>query len=172
MFLPAFQSCRPAKDQGNCVIPALPVCVRGEGFMLWLHKRGVTPLLPFPRYLYVNSRAWPRDCVISDPMQPPPIAEEIDLHVFDLKTMKEVKRALRAHRAYTPNEECFFIFLDVSRDFVARCVALGVGRMTPEVWDSLGCCTVGCCAAGRAGPRAGGCCEQSRKWEACDEEHD
>lgn len=77
----------------------------------------------------MNSRAWPRDCVISDPMQPPPIAEEIDLHVFDLKTMKEVKRALRAHRAYTPNEECFFIFLDVSRDFVARCVAMGVGRI-------------------------------------------
>lgn len=88
----------------------------------------MTPLLP-PRYLYVNSRAWPRDCVISDPMQPPPIAEEIDLHVFDLKTMKEVKRPLRAHRAYTPNEECFFIFLDVSRDFVARCVATGVGRI-------------------------------------------
>ncbi|NWQ84455.1 FBXW5 protein, partial [Columbina picui] len=76
-------------------------------------------LSPDHRYLYVNSRAWPRDCIISDPMQPPPIAEEIDLHVFDLKTMKEVKRPLRAHRAYTPNEECFFIFLDVSRDFVA-----------------------------------------------------
>ncbi|KFO90449.1 F-box/WD repeat-containing protein 5, partial [Buceros rhinoceros silvestris] len=76
-------------------------------------------LSPDHRSLYVHSRAWPRDCIISDPMQPPPIAEEIDLHVFDLKTMKEVKRALRAHRAYTPNEECFFIFLDVSRDFVA-----------------------------------------------------
>ncbi|XP_077692046.1 F-box/WD repeat-containing protein 5 isoform X2 [Eretmochelys imbricata] len=46
-------------------------------------------LSPDHRYLYVNSRSWPRDCVISDPMQPPPIAEEIDLHVFDLKTMKE-----------------------------------------------------------------------------------
>lgn len=114
------------------------------------------PLLPSPRYLYVNSRAWPRDCVISDPMQPPPIAEEIDLHVFDLKTMKEVKRALRAHRAYTPNEECFFIFLDVSRDFVARCVALRVGRILPRVWDGLGCCTGGWCAAGRAGLGAGG----------------
>jgi len=86
------------------------------------------PSAPLRRYLYVNSRAWPRDCVISDPMQPPPIAEEIDLHVFDLKTMKEVKRALRAHRAYTPNEECFFIFLDVSRDFVARCVVRGGGQ--------------------------------------------
>lgn len=75
---------------------------------------------PSPRYLYVNSRAWPSDSVVADPMQPPPIAEEIDLLVFDLKTMQEVKRALRAHRAYTPNDECFFIFLDVSRDFVAR----------------------------------------------------
>lgn len=65
-------------------------------------------------------------------MQPPPIAEEIDLHVFDLKTMKEVKRALRAHRAYTPNEECFFIFLDVSRDFVARCVARGWAGSYPR----------------------------------------
>lgn len=87
--------------------------------------------LPSPRYLYVNSRAWPRDCVISDPMQPPPIAEEIDLHVFDLKTMKEVKRALRAHRAYTPNEECFFIFLDVSRDFVAS----GAEDRHGYIWD-------------------------------------
>lgn len=76
---------------------------------------------PSLRYLYVNSRAWPPGSVVADPMQPPPIAEEIDLLVFDLKTMREVKRALRAHRAYTPNDECFFIFLDVSRDFVARC---------------------------------------------------
>lgn len=75
---------------------------------------------PSPRYLYVNSRAWPSGSVVADPMQPPPIAEEIDLLVFDLKTMRKVKQGLRAHRAYTPNDECFFIFLDVSRDFVAR----------------------------------------------------
>lgn len=72
------------------------------------------------RYLYVNSRAWPKGCVISDPMSPPPIAEEIDLHVIDLKSLREERRSLRAHRAFTPNDECFFIFLDVSRDFVAR----------------------------------------------------
>nr|XP_008172035.1 F-box/WD repeat-containing protein 5 [Chrysemys picta bellii]XP_008172036.1 F-box/WD repeat-containing protein 5 [Chrysemys picta bellii] len=88
-------------------------------------------LSPDHRYLYVNSRSWPRDCVISDPMQPPPIAEEIDLHVFDLKTMKEVKRALRSHRAYTPNDECFFIFLDVSRDFVAS----GAEDHHGYIWD-------------------------------------
>lgn len=74
----------------------------------------------------MNSRAWPPGSVVADPMQPPPIAEEIDLLVFDLKTMREVKRALRAHRAYTPNDECFFIFLDVSRDFVARCAGVGL----------------------------------------------
>ncbi|XP_074145204.1 F-box/WD repeat-containing protein 5 [Sminthopsis crassicaudata] len=88
-------------------------------------------LSPDHRYLYVNSRSWPSGSVVSDPMQPPPIAEEIDLHVFDLKTMKEVKRALRAHRAYTPNDECFFIFLDVSRDFVAS----GAEDRHGYVWD-------------------------------------
>lgn len=77
----------------------------------------------------MNSRAWPRGSVVADPMQPPPIAEEIDLLVFDLKTMREVRRALRAHRAYTPNDECFFIFLDVSRDFVARLSGWGQGRL-------------------------------------------
>ncbi|XP_038623695.1 F-box/WD repeat-containing protein 5 isoform X2 [Tachyglossus aculeatus] len=78
-----------------------------------------------------QSRSWPGGSVVSDPMHPPPIAEEIDLHVFDLKTMREVKRALRAHRAYTPNDECFFIFLDVSRDFVAS----GAEDRHGYVWD-------------------------------------
>lgn len=88
-------------------------------------------LSPDNRYLYVNSRAWPRGSVVADPMQPPPIAEEIDLLVFDLKTMREVRRALRAHRAYTPNDECFFIFLDVSRDFVAS----GAEDRHGYIWD-------------------------------------
>lgn len=88
-------------------------------------------LSPDHRYLYVNSRAWPEDCVISDPLQPPPIAEEIELRVLDLKTMKEAKRALRAHRAYTPSEEFNFIFLDVSRDFVAS----GAEDRHGYIWD-------------------------------------
>uniref|UniRef100_A0A4W3JDS7 F-box and WD repeat domain containing 5 n=1 Tax=Callorhinchus milii TaxID=7868 RepID=A0A4W3JDS7_CALMI len=88
-------------------------------------------LSPDNRYLYVNSRAWPKGCVISDPMNPPPIAEEIDLHVFDLKTMREVTRTLRAHRAYTPNDECFFIFLDVSKDYVAS----GAEDQHGYIWD-------------------------------------
>ncbi|XP_075041490.1 F-box/WD repeat-containing protein 5 isoform X2 [Mixophyes fleayi] len=88
-------------------------------------------LSPDHRYLYVNSRSWPRDCVISDPLCPPPIAEEIELRVFDLKTLREVKEPLRAHRAYTPNNECFFIFLDVSKDFVAS----GAEDRCGYIWD-------------------------------------
>ncbi|XP_062410636.1 F-box/WD repeat-containing protein 5 [Sardina pilchardus] len=88
-------------------------------------------LSPDHRYLYVNSRAWPANCVISDPMSPPPIAEEIDLHVIDLKSLREERRSLRAHRAFTPNDECFFIFLDVSRDFVAS----GAEDKHGYIWD-------------------------------------
>ncbi|KAK1787931.1 hypothetical protein P4O66_016411 [Electrophorus voltai] len=88
-------------------------------------------LSPDHRYLYVNSRAWPTGCVISDPMSPPPIAEEIDLHVIDLKSLREERRSLRAHRAFTPNNECFFIFLDVSRDFVAS----GAEDKHGYIWD-------------------------------------
>ncbi|XP_053473623.1 F-box/WD repeat-containing protein 5 isoform X1 [Ictalurus furcatus] len=88
-------------------------------------------LSPDHRYLYVNSRAWPTGCVISDPMSPPPIAEEIDMHVIDLKSLREERRSLRAHRAFTPNDECFFIFLDVSRDFVAS----GAEDKHGYIWD-------------------------------------
>ncbi|XP_061783071.1 F-box/WD repeat-containing protein 5 isoform X1 [Nerophis lumbriciformis] len=88
-------------------------------------------LSPDHRYLYVNSRAWPAGCIISDPMSPPPIAEEIDLHVIDLKSLREERRSLRAHRAFTPNDECFFIFLDVSKDFVAS----GAEDKHGYIWD-------------------------------------
>ncbi|PSN48099.1 hypothetical protein C0J52_13251 [Blattella germanica] len=40
-------------------------------------------------YLYVNSRPWPRGYVIRNPLDPPPIAQEIDIHVIDLVTLKE-----------------------------------------------------------------------------------
>jgi F-box/WD-40 domain protein 5 len=76
-------------------------------------------LSPDHRYLYVNSRPWPEGYKISNPLDPPPIASEIDIHVIDLKTITQVGMMRRAHRAYTPNEECFFIFLDTCDQFVA-----------------------------------------------------
>ena len=77
-------------------------------------------LSPDHRYLYVNSRPWPENYVIENPLSPPPIAQEIDIHVIDLATLKRVGNMLRAHKAYTPNTECFFIFLDVCDHYVAR----------------------------------------------------
>lgn len=77
-------------------------------------------LSPDHRYLYVNSRPWPKDYVISNALEPPPIAQEIDIHVIDLSTLKRVGNMLRSHKAYTPNTECFFIFLDVCDAYVAR----------------------------------------------------
>ena len=74
----------------------------------------------YSRYLYVNSRPWPQNYVIVNPLDPPPIAQEIDIHVIDLKTFQEVGRMLRSHRAYTSGNECFFLFLDVSDYYVAR----------------------------------------------------
>lgn len=75
-------------------------------------------LSPDHHFLYVNSRPWPDNCVITNPLEPPPISQEIDIHVIDLQTMEKVGTMLRAHKAYTPNNECFFIFLDVSDNFV------------------------------------------------------
>ncbi len=75
------------------------------------------------RYLYVNSRPWPKGYRIEDPTHPPPIAQEIDIHVIDLSTMSEVGTMHRSHKAYTPNNECFFIFLDVCDEYVARSVS-------------------------------------------------
>ena len=68
----------------------------------------------------MNSRPWPQGYEIDDPLYPPPIAQEIDIHVIDLHTMCEVGTMHRAHKAYTPNDECFFIFLDVCDEYVAR----------------------------------------------------
>lgn len=76
-------------------------------------------LSPDNKYLYVNSRPWPSETKII-PLEPPPIAQEIDIHVIDLTTLKKVGTMLRAHKAYTPNTECFFIFLDVCDNYVAR----------------------------------------------------
>jgi len=72
------------------------------------------------RYLYVNSRAWPNSYIISDPLYPPPIAQGICIHVLDLLIMSESGPVFHSHKAFTSNDECFFIFLDVSDHYVAR----------------------------------------------------
>lgn len=88
-------------------------------------------LSPDHRYLYVNSRPWPQGYKITNPLDPPPIAQEIDIHVIDLVTLKQVGTMLRSHKAYTPNNECFFIFLDVCNEYVAS----GAEDKHGYLWD-------------------------------------
>nr|CAD7426632.1 unnamed protein product [Timema monikensis] len=88
-------------------------------------------LSPDHRYLYVNTRPWPLGYTIENPLDPPPIAQEIDIHVIDLVTLKEVGTMLRSHKAYTPNNECFFIFLDVCHQYVAS----GAEDRHGYLWD-------------------------------------
>lgn len=88
-------------------------------------------LSPDHRYLYVNSRSWPENATIDHPLHPPPIAQQIDIHIIDLVTCKKVGNMLRSHKAYTPNDECFFIFLDVSEQFVAS----GAEDNSGYIWD-------------------------------------
>lgn len=88
-------------------------------------------LSPDHRYLYVNSRSWPDGAIIENPLSPPPIAQQIDIHVIDLKTFKRVGNMFRSHKAYTPNDECFFIFLDVCDHWVAS----GAEDHHGYVWD-------------------------------------
>ncbi|XP_044268682.1 F-box/WD repeat-containing protein 5 [Tribolium madens] len=96
-------------------------------------------LSPDHRYLYVNSRSWPEGYKISNPLDPPPIAQEIDIHVIDLVTLKQVGTMLRAHKAYTSNSECFFIFLDVCNQYVAS----GAEDKHGYLWDRhYGMCLV------------------------------
>ncbi|KAF4525229.1 hypothetical protein B566_EDAN014004 [Ephemera danica] len=88
-------------------------------------------LSPDHRFLYVNSRPWPQNYEIRNPLDPPQIAQEIDIHVIDLVSLKEVGTMLRAHKAYTPNNECFFIFLDVCNEYVAS----GAEDRHGYLWD-------------------------------------
>ncbi|XP_004531683.1 F-box/WD repeat-containing protein 5 isoform X2 [Ceratitis capitata] len=88
-------------------------------------------LSPDHRYLYVNTRPWPKNYVINNALEPPPIAQEIDIHVIDLMTLKLVGNMLRSHKAYTPSTECFFIFLDVCEDYVGS----GAEDMHAYLWD-------------------------------------
>lgn len=68
----------------------------------------------------MNCRPWPEGYVITNPLDPPPVAQEIDIHVINMDTFEEVGGMLRAHRGYTASNECYLIFLDVSNNYIAR----------------------------------------------------
>ncbi|XP_071948006.1 F-box/WD repeat-containing protein 5-like [Antedon mediterranea] len=88
-------------------------------------------LSPDQRFLFVNCRCWPPEYRISDPLALPPIAQEIEIRMFDLYDMTEVKR-FHGHKAYSPNDEFNFIYLDVSDQYVAS----GAEDKHAYIWDT------------------------------------
>lgn len=88
-------------------------------------------LSPDHRYLYINSRAWPKNYIIEDPSQPPPIAQEIEVRVIDLMTFQEQEMTYHSHKAFTPEDEVFFIFLDVCKQYIAS----GAEDKHAYLWD-------------------------------------
>jgi F-box/WD-40 domain protein 5 len=83
-------------------------------------------LAPDHDMLYVNCRPW-----VGDRKTPPQwggqeefeISSNIHTRVYSLSTLKLLKEHV-GHKAFTPNDKCFFIFLDVADKLVARFVLL------------------------------------------------
>lgn len=76
-------------------------------------------LSPKNDYLYVNCRPWVAEGKDVKPDEPPSISDTIHLRVYDLTNYQLVKEHI-GHKAFTPNDGCFFIFLSVSEQLVAR----------------------------------------------------
>jgi len=77
-------------------------------------------LSPDHEYLYVNCRQWEKqDGKIGYCQVPPEISKDISLQVYSLTTYKLVDVHV-GHKAHTPNDGCFFIFLNVADNLVAR----------------------------------------------------
>lgn len=77
-------------------------------------------LSPDHRYLYVHSGDWSPNYVITNPLQPPPIGREINIHVIDLTTLKKVDQIFQSHKNYALSNDCYFIFPDVCDLYLAR----------------------------------------------------
>lgn len=79
-------------------------------------------LSPDHQYLYVNCRMWEQHdgkvgCELAE--SPPEISNDITLQVYSLSTYELVSVHV-GHKAFTANNGCFFIFLNVADNLVAR----------------------------------------------------
>ncbi|KAG4075312.1 hypothetical protein HA402_003103 [Bradysia odoriphaga] len=88
-------------------------------------------LSPDHRYLYVHCGEWLPNYIISNPLEPPPIAQEINIHVIDLTTLTKVDQTFQSHTNYTLNDGCHYIFMDVCDNYLAS----GAEDMQAYVWD-------------------------------------
>jgi len=89
------------------------------------------------KLLYVNVRRWPENAVLSM-FDAPVIAQEIEMKIVDLETLTLKETILSGHKAYTDSMSAFYIYIDVSEDFVGSGSEDGRGR----VWDRYYGCVV------------------------------
>lgn len=81
-------------------------------------------LSPDHQYLYVNCRPWEKRQDGKEITElaldfPPEISNKITMRVYSVSTYELVSVHV-GHEAYTPNDGCFFIFLNVADKLVAR----------------------------------------------------
>uniref|UniRef100_UPI00358FAEAC F-box/WD repeat-containing protein 5-like isoform X3 n=1 Tax=Myxine glutinosa TaxID=7769 RepID=UPI00358FAEAC len=92
-------------------------------------------LSPDHRVLYMTCRSWPPGTLISDPMNPPPVAREVELRAFALDTeiFEEAPVCVvpRAQLAFSPGDETSFFQLAVTHDLVAS----GSEERFATLWD-------------------------------------
>jgi F-box/WD-40 domain protein 5 len=94
-------------------------------------------LSPDSRYLYVNVRRWPANCK-PNLLESPAIASEIELRVVDLQTLMLQDIVFTGHRGFTDSMGAFYIYIDVSDDFVGSGSEDTLGR----IWDRYYGCLV------------------------------
>lgn len=49
------------------------------------------------------------------------MSKNMEVRVLDLESLQEIGSVFSSHKAFSPNHQCFFVFLDVSKHYVARC---------------------------------------------------
>eukprot|EP00088_Acartia_fossae_P066419 TRINITY_DN8233_c0_g2_i3.p1 TRINITY_DN8233_c0_g2~~TRINITY_DN8233_c0_g2_i3.p1 ORF type:complete len:513 (-),score=100.37 TRINITY_DN8233_c0_g2_i3:26-1564(-) len=90
------------------------------------------------RYLYVNVRSWPENCVLSYDTSPV-IAQQIEMRVVDLKTLTLLDKVYSGHKGFTSSFDAFYIYIDQAEDYVCS----GSEDMAARIWDKY----YGCVAA-------------------------
>lgn len=73
----------------------------------------------------MNCRPWVgKDVDRTDPWATPDLSTHIQIRVIDLYTLQDLGVYYSGHLGWSPAFRCCFVFLDVSEDYVARCVHL------------------------------------------------
>ena len=120
-----FQRLRPSDFEGD------PVIQEGAEKVIDLHGHIVgVAVSPDAKELYVNVRSWPANCRPS--MENAPcISSQIELRVIDLQTFTVRPETYLGHRGFTPSENAFYLYLDVSATWVGS----GSEDNKGYIWD-------------------------------------